>query len=249
MLGRCLSALLDGPLVLDVVVVANACTDATAQVARSFGVRVVETPLAGKAHALNFGDDACSAFPRAYLDADVLLGQASLAACLTALDGPAQVVAPALTVDLTGVSRAVRAWYRVWTALPYVTNDLVGSGVYVLSATGRARFERFPEATGDDRFVRALFAPPDRASVPGARFTIFPPRTLRALVRVKSRVAAGNLEHGGPGSGSVQAVLRRRPDLWPAVPVYLGVTLLARARGRRAARRGSIAWSRDDTSR
>ena len=43
--GRCLAALLDGarPGELDVVVVCNGCTDATADIARGFGrgVRVV----------------------------------------------------------------------------------------------------------------------------------------------------------------------------------------------------------------
>ncbi len=247
-LGRCLAALLDGPLTLDVVVVANACTDATAQVARDHGVRVIETPTPGKAHALNLGDQACTTFPRAYVDADVLLPQACLAACLVALQGPAHVVAPALTVDLAKASRGVRAWYRVWTALPYITDDLIGSGVYVLSEAGRARFASFPEATGDDTFVRRLFAPPERASVRGVSFTVFPPQTLRTLVRVKSRVAAGNAEQGAARSSSVQA-LRHRPDLWRDVPVYVAVTLLARVRGRRSARSGTIAWFRDETSR
>ena len=44
-LGRCLRVLLAGstPGELDVVVVANACTDRTAEIAREAGVRVVET--------------------------------------------------------------------------------------------------------------------------------------------------------------------------------------------------------------
>ncbi|WP_205315402.1 glycosyltransferase, partial [Nonomuraea lactucae] len=72
-LGAGLAALLGGaePGEFDVVVVANACSDRTAEVARAAGVRVVETPTGGKAGALRLGDAACRAFPRLYLDADV----------------------------------------------------------------------------------------------------------------------------------------------------------------------------------
>jgi hypothetical protein len=65
-IGRCLSGLASGaePGELEVVVVANGCTDGTAAAARTFpGVRVVETPVAGKAAALNLGDEHAPAFP------------------------------------------------------------------------------------------------------------------------------------------------------------------------------------------
>ncbi|MFB9378522.1 glycosyltransferase [Kineococcus gynurae] len=278
--ARCLEALDPARGDLVVVVVANACTDATAEIARGFGVEVVETDVPGKAHALNLGDrtlDALGAggLPRIYLDADVRLGAEDarrVAEHLRAGTSPA--AAPRLRVDLTGCSWPVRAWYRVWTALPYVTHGMIGSGVYALSPTGRARFGTFPEATGDDTFVRALFAESERQTVPGAEFTVYPPRTLDALVRIKTRVRYGNVEHAalsdagtdasndsGPGTAGppgrapepgtapspVQALLRR-PDVWPAVPVYAAVTVLTRLR---AARRpaGSAGWDRDATSR
>ena len=60
---------------LDVVVVCNGCTDQTAELARSCGyqVRVVELASASKPAALRIGDAAALAFPRLYLDADVIL--------------------------------------------------------------------------------------------------------------------------------------------------------------------------------
>lgn len=262
-LPRCLDALLDGPLDLEVVVVANACTDATAALARARGVRVVETPVPGKAHALDLGDAACTAFPRAYLDADVVLPQAALAQALETLRRPSVLAtAPRLAWDPTGVPRRVRAFYRVWTALPYVTDGLLGSGVYVLSEQGRARFGAFPDAIGDDVHVRSLFAPAERPSSPGT-FTIFPPRTLRALVAIKTRAWTGNAQHdraGGaprsaPAAGaergpSTARALLRRPDVWSGLPVYAGVYGLARLRGQRRAAHGrTTTWERDSTSR
>ncbi len=59
-IARTLEAMTNGaaPGELDVIVVCNGCTDDTAAVARRFGppVRVIETDIAGKSHALNLGD-------------------------------------------------------------------------------------------------------------------------------------------------------------------------------------------------
>src|ERR1051325_6388342 len=62
---------LDRPL--QVIVVANGCSDDTAARARAVGVpiEVIETPLGNKVNALNLGDRAAKYFPRAFMDADV----------------------------------------------------------------------------------------------------------------------------------------------------------------------------------
>ncbi|WP_432534226.1 glycosyltransferase [Kineococcus arenarius] len=257
-IDRCLRALRPGDD-LEVVVVANACTDDTAQRARAHGVRVVETAVPGKANALDLGDEACTAFPRAYLDADVTVDGDDLRRVLDVLrEGPALAAAPRLRVDVSRSSWPVRAYYRVWTALPYVTDDLVGSGLYALSREGRARFGRFPAATGDDTFVRALFAPGERVSVPGTTFTVHPPRTLDALLAIKTRARFSVAEHdASPGAASPAAApasaarrLLRRPGVWPSVPVYAAVGLLTRLRARRRLNAGApAAWDRDTTSR
>lgn len=261
-IDRCLTRLAPfGPdPELDVVVVANGCSDDTADRARRHGVRVIETATAGKAGALNLGDLSCSAFPRVYLDADVELEHADLVRLLRAMGRPGVLAAaPRLAWDPAELPGAVRAYYRVWAALPYVTRGLIGSGVYALSEQGRSRFDRFPDVVGDDAFIRSLFAPEERQVVPEAIFTIHPPRTLRSLVAVKTRVWAGNQQHDtaqlGPrsrpdGGPSSVGTLLRRPDLWPALPVYASVYVLARLRALRRVRQGTVAtWDRDLTSR
>lgn len=181
----------------EVVVVANGCSDSTAEVARAAGVRVVEIAEASKTLALNAGDAAATVFPRIYLDADVGL-------CPGALDSLARVLredgvmaaAPRAIFDLTESSWPVRAFYAVYRELPYVSDGLLGLGVYGVSAAGRARFDEFPEVTSDDLFVQRLFAPGERATVDHA-FVVSAPRDLRNLLRVRTRTAAGNAELSG----------------------------------------------------
>ena len=79
-IGRCLSALQnqEGVDHLDVVVVANGCSDDTAAVAERAGVTVIVLPEPGKSAALVVGDAAAVGFPRVYLDADIELPVAAL---------------------------------------------------------------------------------------------------------------------------------------------------------------------------
>lgn len=259
---RCLTSMAPfGPdPALDVVVVANGCSDGTAERARRAGARVIETHHPGKANALNLGDDNCTAFPRVYLDADVVIAHADLVALVREVSRPGVLAAaPRLSWDPTGTNWAVRAYYRVWSALPYVTRGLLGSGVYALSAEGRARFEAFPTLVGDDTFVRSLFAEDERRLVEDAVFTVHPPRTLRSLIAIKTRVWSGNELHdraglparaGAGGGPSSAGVLRRRPDLWSALPVYAAVYGVARMNAKRRMRAGTAStWDRDLTSR
>ncbi|WP_434318700.1 glycosyltransferase [Leifsonia sp. P73] len=63
-LGACLRSLLSEGVERDrIVVVANGCSDRTAEVARDHGVVVVEREEPGKAAALNAGDAVAHGFP------------------------------------------------------------------------------------------------------------------------------------------------------------------------------------------
>jgi glycosyltransferase involved in cell wall biosynthesis len=259
-LGRCLAALRVGapPDAFEVVVVCNGCRDRSAEVARRAGVVVLETAERGKPAALNLGDAAATAFPRFYLDADVEVTGAALADVARVLSsGRALAAAPCLELDYAGVSLASRAYHAVWRRLPYVRERHVGSGVVGLSAEGRRRFDRFPDAIADDLFLYHLFAPHERLTVASATFTVRPARTLAELVRRKTRVHAGNAElrgrglapHAGTQTAWVRVVLAR-PWLLPCAPVYLGVSLASQLRARRKLRSGALGvWERDESSR
>ena len=261
-IGECLASLAEGhdACVPEVIVVANGCRDDTAVVAGAFaGTTVVELAEASKVAALNAGDAAARAWPRIYVDADVRLSGAALHQLTEVLDTDrSTVAAPAPRFDVSASSRLVRAFYRVFAALPYASEHLVGLGVYGLSRAGRARFAAFPDVTADDLYVQRLFSPADRAVVAGS-FTITAPRHLGALVAVRTRIARGNTElraaHAELGASTSGATSRalvsmalRRPWTVPDIAVYAAVTVLARSRA--SVRRGvSQRWERDSTSR
>src|SRR5882762_3548358 len=72
--GRLLSRLLAGaaPGEFEIWVVANGCTDDTADIAGSFAdVKVLITPQPNKHAAMRLADEHADGFPRLYVDADV----------------------------------------------------------------------------------------------------------------------------------------------------------------------------------
>ena len=134
-IGRLLGPLVSdaAPDELNVIVVANGCTDNTADVAASFGplVRVLSIPVPSKREALVAGDKAARGFPRIYADADVELGTADVRLLDAALRRPGVLAAapqrryrprrPVLADPLVlrcmdtasrGQARPVRAWCR-----------------------------------------------------------------------------------------------------------------------------------------
>ncbi|WP_082502689.1 WecB/TagA/CpsF family glycosyltransferase [Nocardioides sp. Leaf307] len=268
-IGRCLDRLAQSPASseLEVVVVANGCTDRTVQVARTYRNRlphlvVVDEVRPGKVSALNRGDSVATTFPRVYLDADIELEPAALEPLLARLDSPeARVAAPQVTFDTSRCSPWVRAYYTVFQSLPYVTDGLVGLGLYAVTEAGRRRFGRFPDLTADDLFVQRHFSRSERETTPGS-FVVHTPRTVRDLVRVRSRVAAGNAELAQAGASpevaaadtrhttggtvaSLVAWLRRRPSRIGVALVYVAITAAARV----ATTRQTSVWLRDDSSR
>lgn len=263
-IDRTLRAITTGVAVdeIDVVVVCNGCTDNTASIARSFGapVRVIETELGGKPRALNLGDLASLAFPRIYLDADVLITPDSIRKLAARLEcGDVLAVAPQACIDIGGCSWYVRAYYDIRSRLPTAREGIGGSGVYALSRAGRLRFGEFPNVTADDGYVRVQFAPEERETLAHVKSTVFAPRNIRDLIRVRTRARYGTIElarlfpdlwHnvGDRNHGSFIA-LARFPSLWPKLIIYFYVNIFARYKAAARSRRANFDWARDNSSR
>jgi glycosyltransferase involved in cell wall biosynthesis len=263
-IGRSLAALTEAALPgeLDIVVVCNGCTDNTAELARSFGspVRVIETAVGNKAHALNLGDKAAgSAFPRIYLDADVVVSLDTVRALARRLaEGDVLAVAPGADIDLSGCTWPVRWYHHVASLLPSAREGIGGSGVYALSQTGRRRFGNFPNVIADDGYVRIQFKPNECETIPTFSSRVSPPRKMKDLIRVRTRVRRGNLEIArilpdawrNNRQSNDKSILRLfwQVVLWPKLFIYCYVNVIARCRARGYSRNPDI-WERDDASR
>ena len=195
---RTLDALFTGiePGELDVVVVCNGCADDTARIARAFGppVRVRELELASKPAALRCGDAEARAFPRLYLDADVVLPGSAARLVLERLRAGALAARPPVLYEVSGASAPVRSYYRARSRVPAVLESLWGAGVYGLSATGRSRFAAFPDVVADDLWVDRLFTDEEVEIVESAPAIVSVPRRSRDLVRVLARAYRGKRE-------------------------------------------------------
>lgn len=261
-LARCLDALLvdTRPGELEVVVAANGCTDRTVDIARSYGnsVIVVEVQEASKHAALNAGDAAASVFPRAYLDADIAVSVAAIRSVMDEMErNGAFVGAPRAVIDLCGCSAVVRSFYRVWCEMPWFTDNLVGSGVYILSAAGHARLGAFPAITNDDQYVHDLFEVGERVTSHAFEFLVRPPRTVEGLIKRRTRTLLGQRELDRrfgllPGRArriSLMELLRHRRVRITDVVVYAFISKMAALAAARKVKRGDRSWERDDTSR
>lgn len=265
-IGRCLNHITKGlqPRGLEIIVVCNGCTDATAEVARSFSnyVTVIEIEVASKVAALNAGDAKASGFPRFYVDADVVLDADCILEVADVLKrGLALAAAPMVVFDYIKNKWLIRAYYNLWTQLPYLNTNMIGTGVYALSKEGRMRFDKFPAIIADDEFVRLLFEPHERQSVASCSFKVFAPTRLSGLIKIMTRSRLGRLQLNDlypdlirrcqdHHRKAIWTLLIRRPDLWPDTVVYISVALLTRLFARRRhSRKEFSVWDRDDSAR
>jgi glycosyltransferase involved in cell wall biosynthesis len=263
-IARTLKAMTNGaaPGEIDLIVVCNGCTDDTATVARSFGppVRVIETEVGGKANALNLGDQAASTYPRIYADADVIVTLDTIRALARRLDqGDVMAAAPKSCIDLNGCSWWVRAYYYVRSQLPSAREGIGGSGVYALTHAGRGRFDQFPNVIADDGYVRIQFKSEERETLAHANSIVFAPRTIRNLIRIRTRAHYGTMElaqrypdlwtNRGERNHKAVVSLVRFPSLWPKLLVYYYVNIVARYRAVARLGAANFLWEQDNSSR
>jgi len=266
---RCLDALFDGATSdqLDVIVVCNGCRDATADVARSSGypVRVIELAVASKAAALRAGDAAARAFPRLYLDADVVLPGASARQILEHLATGTVAARPPIQYEVDRASTLVRRYYRARSQMPAVLHSLWGAGVYGLSAEGRSRFDVFPDLGADDLWIDGQFEPAEIDIVACDPVSVIVPGRSRDLVRTLRRTYRGKEEtRAGAGCarryrattrralGDLARLCLRSPrsnfDAAIYVSFAIGARILLAMAEIGSAPRASV-WERDETSR
>lgn len=201
-IDACLKALLAQDAAagsMQVIVAANACTDATVSRSRAWAddftargstLQVLDIPTPGKVGALNAAEAPLDPGPRIYLDADVICAPQLIGQIRTALAPNAPLYATGTLTVARAHSMFTRAYARLWQELPFVKAGAVGAGFFALNAAGRARWGAFPQIISDDTFVRLQFTPAERIEVP-ARYHWPMIEGFAGLVKVRRRQDAG----------------------------------------------------------
>lgn len=205
LVGACLRALFASQSVpggAEVIVVANGCTDATAQQARActdaatasgWALSVLERPEGGKPGALNAGETEARGRVLAYLDADVIVSPALCAELVQVLDRDAAAYASGRVVIPTPETAFSRAYARFYRQVPFFHYGVQGCGLFAVNRAARARWGGWPEIISDDTFARLNFTPAERIAVP-APYDWPIVEGFGALVRVRRRQDAGVAE-------------------------------------------------------
>lgn len=202
-----------------IVWVCNGCRDTSAAILRGLLAEsglcdvheVLETPVAGKAHALQIGDDASgSVFPRVYLDADTFLHPGDLKRLIEPLTtGKADLVSPLRHYATTGVSWLAARMAEVWESLPH-RHETAFVGVICLSRQARDAWGDWPDVTGDDIFIAAQVPPDRRMILTGAVATTPAPPDFAAWVRMRARWKHGEDEISAHGLHPPRATNQRQ---------------------------------------
>lgn len=262
-IGRCLDGILATaePDEFEIVVVANGCSDATAEVARAReGVMVIELEEASKIGALNAGDEAATRFPRHFVDADLELDAHALRRVTEVLsDGDVLMAAPRTVTNVDGRPWLVRAFYDIFSRLPYASGDHL-AGVYSLSEEARGLFGAFPTVLADDLFVSSRVKAQQRRVLEDVSFVVHAPNTTSQLISTRARMHAFNASQSDLMDGAVEenrrgqlrglVELASQPRLWPRLGAYVGLVVWIKIRAWWKIRQGThTTWDRDDSTR
>ena len=107
------------------------------------------------------------------------------------LDSPEPVYFSGALAIKPGSSFISNAYGKIWQAMPYIREAVIGIGCYGVDAAGRTKWSDFPTIHSDDKFVRLLFAK-HQCCKTEARYYWPIPQGLLTLIKVRIRWIRGN---------------------------------------------------------
>ena len=187
---------------VEIIVVANGCSDKTVSIANRFSDEATSTSMklvvlditeGNKLNALNVGERNANGTVFVYVDADVIVSPDLIAQLWAVLDRKEPAYASGRPIIAPAKSWVSRAYARAWSRVPFMTEGVQGFGVFAVNSAGRKRWGLFPNIISDDTFVRLQFAPQERIPV-SATYQWPIVEGFSKLVRVRRRQDIGVTE-------------------------------------------------------
>ena len=262
----CLNSIVGQDNVDNIIVACNGCTDETAQIVleKYPDIHCLDIKTPSKVNALNeaeaYARELGLTFPVYYIDADTRLSDN----CLTKINAYLKahqdilLAAPTPMINTSASSWLVKTYYKVWVNLPYIKEGVIATCSYIITETGRQRFDQFPEVINDDGFVRCNFWNREISNVPGTEIYINAPRDIYSLIKIKTRARLGNMQLAATGQCKVKedkqygSVMRNRllSRDWFSTLIYIGIAGIIRIRSKNQFKRlKDYRWEKDLSSR
>ena len=205
LIGECLDSVIANKETfkgdLEIIVIANACTDSTTEIVRKYdGIKLVETEIPGKPNALNLSDGVANFFPRIYIDADLTISDNLVSEIFETLSAEKiKLASSSLKLNSNGVrNRLVKDYFNVWLDNVNLRNMTAETsrfgGVYALSEEGRRRFDKFPNVLAEDSYIKNLFSVDERKVNNNCFYYMKPSKTTMQAINQRMRWCASNLQ-------------------------------------------------------
>tara|TARA_Y100000296_G_scaffold37900_1_gene43841 strand:- start:365 stop:1189 length:825 start_codon:yes stop_codon:yes gene_type:complete len=258
---RCLDSLVSQEGLDTIIVACNGCSDDTALIVRSEYPSVIclDIDKPSKVNALNEAEKHITTWPVFYIDADIAISEGAVKQiCEGMKEQNLLLAAPEPQIDTSKSPWLVRRFYDAWLRLPYIREGVIATCTFVISEEGRKRFGEFPDVIADDGYVRSHFYDHELGNVAGAKVFVSAPRSVKSLIKIKTRARLGNVELKARGMGydkpesKYGAIL---PSLlfsrhWLSAMVYIGFVIVFRLRAKQQFKDlDNYQWEVDHTSR
>jgi len=197
----CLNSIVNQTGVDHIIVPCNGCTDNTVEIVKNkFPTAVcLDIKKPSKTNALNVAEEKAQelgvTYPIFYIDADTQLSENCIPKITQAMEKNGVLLsAPTPIINTDKSSWLVKTYYNVWTRLPYIKEGVIATCSFIVSESGRHRFDKFADVIGDDGFIRCHFKNKEISNIAGAEIYITAPRDIFSLIKIKTRARLGNME-------------------------------------------------------
>ncbi len=260
---RCLNALAceeDSLTEMDVIVVANGCTDSTVALVREHNpdTRVIELAMPSKTAAINAGVASASCDEIVLIDADIEIDAQNIVALREGATRQNWTIAsPRMLLDKSEASYPVTQYFRLAEQLSYNKQGKISQVIY-LSSQAKSTLFPIPEIIADDAYLSAQTAEASQGVVFDSSYKAFAPADIKNLLKMMTRSHLGNIQLSKMGIQTryfARAHLKElalviiRPTYWIAALVFFYVRFSIRVNSRRfIGRLDSYQWQRDESN-